>query len=653
MISPFGIVSARALCALVAALLLLGSCRAADEGLSRVQIGKLGKAATALVEAKPGGFQPFVQRMYGSAFCIHSSGWFLTNEHVVHSPWMVRSPLPVGPGTSSPLPQDEIVLVLNPGQKNEKSYAAKIIRSDKELDLALLRAEGATDLPALTLGKDENLEELAEVVAFGFPFSTLLSTPPLPGNRQRERREYPAVSVNAGSVTALRRKGGELHRIQLDAAINPGNSGGPVLDKNGKVIGMVDSGVRVDGIGNTGMNFAIPASTIGRFLHRPEIEFHPPRLTAATISTPLAFEARVMRFFPSSAPLSVDLILKPSRGAERTYHLAAHGDTFRITTAAVPPLPDVKALRLRIQFDNAMLDGTAAEQSFAVGQRQVQLRDVSAIHLGAAPRALLHDGTQITGTVSGLHAVPVRLGKQTVLVNLAQAEDVQILPGGATDRVACTLIVYQGGQEILRQSRHLRVQGVPAEGGAAVTFIDLQPWANQSLQQGLVVRDCNLAALPVNEHTFAGVRFRIGPSYIQLGGHGAPGKPERVEGIVVGRSFTRLHILHATQQATANGAVIGEYTIIYDDGTFVTTPIRYGIDVRDWWYGKNAPVPTEGKVAWEGDNGDAQRSGARIRLYLTTWENPKPEREVSTIRFARTAASGCAPFCVAMTAEEQ
>jgi S1-C subfamily serine protease len=82
----------------------------------------------------------------------------------------------------------------------------------------LLQADGARDLPALALGSDERLEELMDVVAFGFP---------LVGGSSPGRDGHPAISVNAGSITDLRRQDGRLKEIQLDAELNPGNSGGP------------------------------------------------------------------------------------------------------------------------------------------------------------------------------------------------------------------------------------------------------------------------------------------------------------------------------------------------------------------------------------------------------------------------------------------
>ena len=116
-----------------------------------------------------------------------------------------------------------------------------------------------------------------EVVAFGFPYGIAVV-----------QKGYPSVSTNAGSITSLRFNEAKdaLEKIQLDAVLNPGNSGGPVLDRNGKVIGVVVSGIR-----GSGVNQAIPVNILARFVSRPDIHFEPPQLRAANIYKPVLFEA--------------------------------------------------------------------------------------------------------------------------------------------------------------------------------------------------------------------------------------------------------------------------------------------------------------------------------------------------------------------------
>ena len=139
-------------------LICISASVADEQQLARTQLAKLGKAATALVELGGGRGQGFGQG-YGSAFCIHHSGLFVTNEHVIHPP----NPFPANQQGA----EGQITLVVNPGQNSESSYAARVIRTDKELDLALLRIDGSHNFPALSLGDDEKLEELMDAVGRG------------------------------------------------------------------------------------------------------------------------------------------------------------------------------------------------------------------------------------------------------------------------------------------------------------------------------------------------------------------------------------------------------------------------------------------------------------------------------------------------------
>jgi hypothetical protein len=427
--------TARGLCFLALLALVPGSIPAADDSSWRVEVGKAGKAATALVEVK-------ARNSSGSAFCIHPSGLFLTNTHVVQA---INFP------PNMRLPPADIRLVLNPGQKTEKAYTARVIRSDRDQDLALLRIEGVKDLPALTLGSDVKLTELEEVVACGFPFGAFLT----PG-----RQESPAVSINAGSVTSLRHKDGRLHRIQLDAALNPGNSGGPVLDRSGKIIGMVVSGVQ----GGTGVNFAIPVSVLAGFVARPDIEFNPPPLDAANLYTPVAFEARVVPIIPAAAPLTVELSLKPARGGkERTFRMEGAEGKYRASAVPLEPPPGPLTLRLLARFDNGTLNATLTDRAIKVGDREVKLSEVRSVQIEPGSALQLRDGSRIDGPLSGLDAVPVLLGGQTLTVDLRKAESLEVAPAADVNMLWYTLVVREGQKEILRQSESLFIRGlVPA-----------------------------------------------------------------------------------------------------------------------------------------------------------------------------------------------
>jgi hypothetical protein len=207
----------------------------------------------------------------------------------------------------------------------------------------------------------------------------------------------------------------------------------------------------------------------------------------------------------------------------------------------------------------------------------------------------------------------------------------------------------------------LALAGEPAAPPTRCTAIDLQAKANHELSKDFVefLNGNNLAELPKGDQVFLGIPFRIGPQMICLGSPVKPERPERVQGVKVGTTLAKLHILQATEfgegapgtdRHVPDGAKIGEYTIHYEDGTKHEIPIVYGVDVRDWWFNDRSKSPTRGKVAWKGTNAYSSQLGSKIRLYLTTWQNPQPGVPVTHIDYS-SSGTAAAPFCVALSAE--
>jgi hypothetical protein len=196
---------------------------------------------------------------------------------------------------------------------------------------------------------------------------------------------------------------------------------------------------------------------------------------------------------------------------------------------------------------------------------------------------------------------------------------------------------------------------IPLTTDQSVTPIDLKAHLNVTLKENLHSdrqENNNLAALPTGKQKLAGVEFHIGDGIIQLGSMTVRDKPDKVEGIPVGRTFKKLHIVHACGYTAAPDTLIGKYLVHYDDESKAEITIVYGQDVIDWWAFPDRKPPARSKVAWEGDNHPAKGSGAKLKLYLTTWENPHPRKKVVTIDFVSTATkTEAAPFCVAMTAD--
>ena len=168
-------------------------------------------------------FEDEAQRAFGlgSGVIISPRGYILTNQHVVEA-------------------ADEIEVALADGKK----LAAKVVGSDPETDLAVLKVD-AQNLPAITLGQAENLRVGDVVLAIGNPLGV-------------------GQTVTMGIVSALHRTGLSINTfenfIQTDAAINQGNSGGALIDASGNLVG-INTAILSQTGGSIGIGFAIPVST--------------------------------------------------------------------------------------------------------------------------------------------------------------------------------------------------------------------------------------------------------------------------------------------------------------------------------------------------------------------------------------------------------
>ncbi len=202
------------------------------------------------------------------------------------------------------------------------------------------------------------------------------------------------------------------------------------------------------------------------------------------------------------------------------------------------------------------------------------------------------------------------------------------------DREGKVVSVDARGSEL--EDRLEELIGPPYE----LTYIDLQPYANRKLMDGL----------PQGEQTLGGMRFRIGDALIQLAGQKIPNWPEKVLGIHVSQAFARLSILHSTGWGAKQGAAVGQYQVHYEDETTETIPIVYGEDLRDWWSGGDTRELARAIVAWKGTNPAAEAKGRKLALFRMTWENPHPDKKVVSIDYISTLTDA-APFCVAMTVE--
>jgi hypothetical protein len=252
----------------------------------------------------------------------------------------------------------------------------------------------------------------------------------------------------------LRRKEGELFRIQFDAALNPGNSGGPVLDRKGKVVGVV-----VGGVLGSGVNLAIPVSHVSRFVAKPDIQFTPPVVKHANMHKPVQFQARAVSVLPSKIPLTLELILSTRKGEERKHEMELANGSHNVTAVPIIPPDGPRVVRLEVKYADGSLSGPVIDQSFKIGEKTVKLSEVRSLRFQPKPQVVLYDGKILEGDASGLEVVPVQIGGESQPLNLTTAVEVKVDAPGVIDSFSCTIVASRSGKEVGRLSQTLTDTG--------------------------------------------------------------------------------------------------------------------------------------------------------------------------------------------------
>jgi serine protease Do len=171
----------------------------------------------------------FQEQSLGSGVIVSVDGYILSNNHVVEG-------------------ADEVKVSLGEGRAD---LIAKVVGTDPPTDISVLKVD-AKDLSPITITDSSNLEVGDTVMAVGNPFGV-------------------GQTVTAGIVSAVGRGGFGIvdyeDFIQTDASINPGNSGGPLVDVEGRLVGVNTAIISGTG-GNMGIGFAVPANMVRSVMDR-------------------------------------------------------------------------------------------------------------------------------------------------------------------------------------------------------------------------------------------------------------------------------------------------------------------------------------------------------------------------------------------------
>jgi hypothetical protein len=223
------------------AIFFLSSFASADEAMPAETLNKL-KAATVFIKVEAG-----KERASGSGFVIRTEDrtvHVVTNNHVIDL---------TPEGQPQAVLKPTIAVVFNSGGKNEQSVRGEVVAADPRYDLAIIKVVEVANPPVpIELGESAKLMETMPVFILGFPLGGYLAT----------NKGNPAITVGKGSVASLRNdEHGELTMVQVDGDITPGNSGGPVVDNQGRLVGVAAATIR-----NRRIGFAIPTAKLTQSL---------------------------------------------------------------------------------------------------------------------------------------------------------------------------------------------------------------------------------------------------------------------------------------------------------------------------------------------------------------------------------------------------
>ncbi|MBI4500167.1 MAG: trypsin-like peptidase domain-containing protein [Gemmatimonadetes bacterium] len=175
--------------------------------------------------------QPSIQRSSGTGFISSPDGYIITNNHVVDG-------------------ADRLQVRLF----DNRTYSATVVGRDPGTDVAVIKID-AKNLPAVTFGNSDSARVGEWVLAIGNPMGEELSFTVTAGIISAKGR--PLSGLNTGSRYGIQ------DFIQTDAAINPGNSGGPLVNAEGRVIG-INSAIASQTGSYEGYGFAIPSNLARR-----------------------------------------------------------------------------------------------------------------------------------------------------------------------------------------------------------------------------------------------------------------------------------------------------------------------------------------------------------------------------------------------------
>jgi WD40 repeat protein/S1-C subfamily serine protease len=397
----------------------------------------------------------------GTAFCADPRGYFVTRAGVVNQGkrgrrttqferekgTLVRLRTTIDDKESwAPL-----CVVLHAGRSDELVLPARVIRVRDDLDLALLKVRPERPLPELELGRRAPEKE-AWACLLGYPLVPrgpgLLEI----GQRPSDPRSIAVLRADPTRVGSFHRQQGRPWLIALDTSVSQvdsgGLSGGPVLDEDGRILGMM-----VEGLAGTDTHYVIPATRLAKFLDadrgRIDILFDPSPLDFTERKGPGTWTFDVARLDPLPAGAVVEVVLESTSAGRRAFAASPTGQG--LFSARVIPVDPRDPDPVDVLAPGSTEPLRVADREVSAGGERLRLRDLRRIETRPSPHGYKADGRPFSGQVAGLGTLEGQRSQAAAAVDPAAAGSLTMFyPPINPDPVPFEIVVREGDKVLGR-----------------------------------------------------------------------------------------------------------------------------------------------------------------------------------------------------------
>jgi hypothetical protein len=374
----------------------------------------------------------------GSAFCVDSRGLFVTTADLVAdlapavTTEFVRAEARIL-GTRINPAAGEVPLALRmhtPGGLGPR-LRARVIRVDRAHNLALLTVRSDHPLRRLELAPGPPLRGttvtaltevtvgIAEARSMGLP---LRFTVPY-----------------ACKIETVRMRGGKCWLMTLDQTPGEGPGGWPVLDGQGRLVGVL-----FNGLPGTGVHYVCPAAVLAEFLGAAQMVFEPPLVPFLRRKERVSWEVAVWGSQPLPATASLEISV--GEGAARRLFAAERSGKDRFTAHVHPVAPEA-AVAVDLIATNAQppTRWRVGDGEISIGEKRLRLSEVRLLRPGESPAGYDTDGRPLFGLVAGLEGLRPLRDQSPGGIGFARAGSLSVeFPTEAPGPVACEAVLRDG-----------------------------------------------------------------------------------------------------------------------------------------------------------------------------------------------------------------